>query len=125
MALDVFKEDEVKNMKIRKNDYQAKVDKVLEKNIKEDDIILSSLNLLEMEEDKKIKKSAMTIYLEEEELEILKAVSSMKKTTVSKTINNLIKATVSTTKANLPSNFDIKEHIKKYDLENKLNKNKK
>jgi hypothetical protein len=125
MALDIFKDD-VKNIKIRKNDYQTKVDEVLDKkNIKEEDITLTSLNLLEMEEDKKIKKSAMTIYLEEEDLEILKAVSIMKKTTVSKTINTLIKATVSTTKSNLPSDFNLKQYVDKYDVENKLNKNKK
>jgi len=66
-----------------------------------------------MEEDKKIKKTAMTIYLEEEDLDILKTVSFMKKTTVSKTINNLIKATVNTTKANLSTDINVNEYVKK------------
>lgn len=124
MALDIFKDD-TENIKIRKNDYQLKVDKVIEDQIKEEDVALTSLNLLEMEEDKKIKKTAMTIYLEEEDLDILKTVSFIKKTTVSKTINNLIKATVSTTRLNLPNDIDINEYVKKYNLENKVNKNKK
>lgn len=124
MALDIFKDD-TENIKIRKNDYQLKVDKVIEDQIKEEDVALTSLNLLEMEEDKKIKKTAMTIYIEEEDLDILKTVSFIKKTTVSKTINNLIKATVSTTRLNLPNDIDINEYVKKYNLENKVNKNKK
>lgn len=124
MALDIFKDD-TENIKIRKNDYQLKVDKVIEDQIKEEDVALTSLNLLEMEEDKKIKKTAMTIYIEEEDLDILKTVSFIKKTTVSKTINNLIKATVSTTRVNLPDDININEYVKKYNLENKVNKNKK
>lgn len=124
MALDIFKDD-TENIKIRKNDYQLKVDKVIEDQIKEEDVALTSLNLLEMEEDKKIKKTPMTIYIEEEDLDILKTVSFIKKTTVSKTINNLIKATVSTTRVNLPDDININEYVKKYNVENKVNKNKK
>lgn len=123
MALDIFKED-VEEIKIRNNDYQIKVDKAIDNKIKEEDVSIASLNLLEMEEEKKIKKIPMTIYLEEEDLDILKTVSAIKKTTVSKTINTIIKATVNTTKSNLPENIDIKAHVKKYNLENKSNKNK-
>lgn len=123
MALDIFKDD-VEEIKIRNNDYQIKVDKAIDNKIKEEDVSIASLNLLEMEEEKKIKKIPMTIYLEEEDLEILKTVSAIKKTTVSKTINTIIKATVNTTKSNLPTDIDIKSHVKKYNLENKSNKNK-
>lgn len=123
MALDIFKDD-VEEIKIRNNDYQIKVDKAIDNKIKEEDVSIASLNLLEMEEEKKIKKIPMTIYLEEEDLDILKTVSAIKKTTVSKTINTIIKATVNTTKSNLPENIDIKAHVKKYNLENKSNKNK-
>ncbi|CEN31418.1 hypothetical protein [Paraclostridium sordellii] len=124
MALDVFKED-VKDIKIRKNDYQTKVDKVIENNIKEEDISIGTLNLLEMEEEKKIVKTPQTIYLEEDDLKLLKAVSSIKNTTIGKTINNIIKVAVETTKASLPDDFDIDKQSLKYDRDNKVKKNKK
>lgn len=121
MALDIFKED-VSEIKIRKNDYQNKVDSVIENSI---DIDLDGVNLLVMKEEKKAKKIPLTIYLEEEELNILKSVSVLKNTTVQKTIGNLVKSTVNTTKANLPSDFNVSEMVKKYDKENKVKKNKK
>lgn len=121
MGLDIFKED-VSSIKIRKNDYQKKIDEVIDDN---NDISIASLNLLEMEEEKKIKKTPITIYLEEEELNVLKAVSITKNTTVPKTISNLLKSTVSITKSNLPSDFNIDDKVKQYDKENKVKKNKK
>lgn len=124
MALDVFKED-VKDIKIRKNDYQTKVDKVIENNIKEEDISIGTLNLLDMEEEKKIVKTPQTIYLEEDDLKLLKAVSSIKNTTIGKTINNIIKVAVETTKTSLPDDFDIYKQALKYDKDNKVKKNKK
>ena len=66
------------------------------------------LNLLDMEEQKEAsKKSAMTIYFEEEDLMLLKAVSKLKKTTVNKTVKNILEATIKTTRANLPDGFDV------------------
>lgn len=124
MALDVFKED-VKDIKIRKNDYQLKVDKAIENNINEEDIVIATLNLLDMEEEKKVVKTPQTIYLEEEDLKLLKAVSSIKNTTISKTISNIIKVAVDTTKASLPGEFDIDKQAIKYDKDNKVKKNKK
>lgn len=124
MALDVFKED-VKDIKIRKNDYQTKVDKAIENNIKEDDISIGTLNLLDMEEEKKVVKTPQTVYLEEDDLKLLKAVSSIKNTTISKTISNIIKVAVDTTKASLPEGFDIDKQASKYDRDNKVKKNRK
>lgn len=124
MALDVFKED-VKDIKIRKNDYQTKVDKAIENNIKEDDLTIGTLNLLDMEEEKKIIKTPQTVYLEEDDLKLLKAVSSIKNTTISKTISNIIKVAVDTTKASLPEGFDIDKQASKYDRDNKVKKNRK
>lgn len=49
MALDIFKED-IADIKIRKNDYQNKVDTVIENNL---DIDLDGVNLLDMKEEKK------------------------------------------------------------------------
>ena len=120
MALDIFKED-TSNIKIRKNDYQNKVDSVIDNNL---DIDIDGVNLFSMKEEKKTKKVPLTIYLEEEELEILKSVSVVKNTTVQKTIGTLVKSTVKTTKANLPSDFNVSEMVKKYDKENKVKKNK-
>lgn len=121
MALDIFKED-VKDIKIRKNDYQNKVDEVIENNL---DINLDGVNLLAMKEEKKIKKTPITVYIEDDELDILKAVSVIKNTTVSKTISNLVKGSVSTTKSNLPSDFNILDKVSKYDKINKVKKNQK
>lgn len=121
MALDIFKED-ISEIKIRNNDYQNKVNSAIESNL---DIDIEGVNLLSMKEEKKVKKVAVTIYLEEEELDILKAVSVLKNTTAPKTISNLIKSTVSTTKSNLPSDFNISDMVKKYDRENKVKRNKK
>lgn len=122
MALDIFKDDE--DIKIRKNDYQSKVDEVIENNIKEEDLPVSSLNLMEIEKEVKIKKIPMTIYIEENDLNILKTVSVIKNTSVSKLINNIIKTTANTTKNSLPKDIDIKSYVKKYDLENKSKKKK-
>lgn len=116
MALDIFKED-VSDIKIRKNDYQSKVNTVIENSL---DIEVEGINLLTMKEEKKVKKQPLTVYIEEEELEILKAVSVLKNTTVQKTISNLIKSTVNTTKVNLPSDFNVSDMVKKYDRENKV-----
>lgn len=124
MALDVFKED-VKDIKIRKNDYLSKVDKAIENNIKEEEISIGTLNLLDMEEEKKIVKVPQTIYLEDEDLILLKAVSSIKNTTTSKTIANIIKVAIDTTRASLPEGFDIDKQAAKYDRDNKVKKNKK
>ena len=121
MALDIFKED-TSNIKIRKNDYQNKVDSVIDNNL---DIDIDGVNLFSMKEEKKTKKVPLTIYLEEVELEILQSVSVVKNTTVQKTIGTLVKSTVKTTKANLPSDFNVSEMVKKYDKENKVKKNKK
>ena len=121
MSLDIFKED-VSDIKIRKNDYQNKVDSIIENNL---DMEFNGINLLDMKAEKKLKKVPLTIYLEEHELEILKSVSYLKNTTVQKTIGHLIKGTVSTTKSNLPSDFNIDEMVKKYDKVNKVKKNKK
>lgn len=58
MGLDIFKED-VSSIKIRKNDYQNKVDEVIDYN---NDISIASLNLLEMEEEKNKKDTYNYIF---------------------------------------------------------------
>ncbi|CEJ75413.1 Uncharacterised protein [[Clostridium] sordellii] len=78
-----------------------------------------------MEEEKKIVKAPQTIYLEEDDLKLLKAVFSIKNTTIGKTINNIIKVAVETTKDSLPDDFDIDKQSLKYYRDNKVKKSKK
>lgn len=119
-----FDEEEIvipdKNFKVKVND-------IVEKNREDKELEIQSvgLNLFEMEENKEVtKKSAMTIYFEEEDLMLLKAISKLKNTTVNKTINNILESTINTTRANLPDGFDVVGMSKEYDLKNKDKGNK-
>lgn len=70
-------------------------------------------------------KTPQTIYLEEDDLKLLKAVTYIKNTTIGKTINSIIKVAVKTTKASLTDDFDIDKQLLKYDRDNKVKKSKK
>ncbi|CEN86360.1 hypothetical protein [Paraclostridium sordellii] len=59
-------------------------------------------------------KTPQTIYLEEDDLKLLKAVSSIKNITIGKTINNIIKVAVETIKASLPDDFAVDKQALKY-----------
>ena len=86
-----------------KKDFKNKVNNIVEKTIEEKDVVVQAvgLNLFEMEEHKEAtKKSAMTIYFEEEDLMLLKAISKLKKTTVNKTVKNILETTINI--ANIP-----------------------
>ena len=110
-----------------KKDFKNKVNNIVEKTIEEKDVVVQAvgLNLFDMEEQKEAsKKSAMTIYFEEEDLMLLKAISKLKKTTVNKTVKNILETTINTTRANLPDGFDIVGMSKEYDLKNKDKGNK-
>ncbi|MDU6249090.1 MAG: hypothetical protein E6612_09255 [Paeniclostridium sordellii] len=78
-----------------------------------------------MEEEKSIKKTAISVYFKEEDLNLLKAISQTKNTTVNKTIMNILETTIKTTKANLPKDFDIVKKAKEYDKRNKNKGNRK
>lgn len=69
---------------------------------------------------KKIVKTHQSIYLEDDDLKLLKTVSYIKNATIGKTINNIIKVVVETTKASLPDDFDINKQSLKYDRDNKV-----
>ena len=119
--------DENEEVEIPKKNFKSKVNKIVEESIEHNDVEIQSvgLNLFEMEEYKEAtKKSAMTIYFEEEDLMLLKAISKLKNTTVNKTIKNILENTINTTRANLPDGFDVEGMSKEYDLKNKDKGNK-
>lgn len=106
--------------------YKKKVNTRVEKSIKEKEVEIPSigLNLFDMKENKEAKKSPMTIYFEEEDLMLLKAISKLKNTTVNKTIKTILEDTFKITRANLPDGFDVEGMSKEYDLKNKDKGNK-
>lgn len=129
MSAEKFKNSKFDEDKIvpPKKDFKSKVNNIVDKTIEEKDVVVQAvgLNLFEMEEHKEAtKKSAMTIYFEEEDLMLLKAISKLKKTTVNKTVKNILETTINTTRANLPDGFDIVSMSKEYDLKNKDKGNK-
>ncbi|WP_270647489.1 hypothetical protein [Paeniclostridium hominis] len=122
MGIDKFLKDD-ESIELPKKDYKSKVDSKLKTKFEDDEPISNSLNLLAMEEDKKAsKKVAMSIYFDEEDLKLLKAISKIKNTTVNKTVMSIIEQPLTTTRDNLPNDFDIDKLSKEYD---KTSKNKK
>lgn len=122
MGIDKFLVDEEK-VELPKKNYKSKVDDKLKTKFEEEEAKPNSINLLEMEEDKKSsKKVSMSIYFEEEDLKLLKAISKFKNTTVNKTVMSILEGPLETTKSNLPSDFNIDKLAKDYD---KTSRNKK
>ncbi|GAA0703145.1 hypothetical protein GCM10008904_09990 [Paraclostridium ghonii] len=122
MGIDKFLVDEEK-VELPKKNYKSKVDDKLKSKFEEDEVISNSLNLLDMEEDKKVnKKVSMSIYFNDEDLKLLKAISKLKNTTVNKTIMSILEGPLDTTRNNLPSDFNIDKLAKEYD---KNSRNKK
>lgn len=122
MGIDKFLVDEEK-VELPKKNYKSKVDDKLKTKFEEEEVKPNSINLLEMEEDKKSsKKVSMSIYFEYEDLKLLKAISKFKNTTVNKTVMSILEGPLETTKSNLPSDFNIDKLAKDYD---KTSRNKK
>lgn len=124
MGLEKFMDD-ANDIKITKKSYKSKVDNEVKNKFEQDIIIPAGLNLLDMEEEKPIKKTAISVYFKEEDLNLLKAISQTKNTTVNKTIMNILETTIKTTKDNLPKDFDIVKKAKEYDKRNKNKGNRK
>lgn len=118
MGLEKFMDD-ANDVKITKKNYKDKVDSEVKNTFEKDIIISSGLNLLEMEEEKSVKKTAISVYFKEEDLNLLKAISQAKNTTVNKTIMNILETTIETTRDNLPKDFDVNKKAKEYDKKNK------
>ncbi|WP_195947858.1 hypothetical protein [Paraclostridium bifermentans] len=122
MGIDKFLVDEEK-VELPKKNYKSKVDDKLKTKFEEEEVKPNSINLLEMEEDKKSsKKVSMSIYFEEDDLKLLKAISKFKSTTVNKTVMSILEGPLETTKSNLPNDFNIDKLAKDYD---KTSRNKK
>lgn len=122
MGIDKFLVDEEK-VELPKKNYKSKVDDKLKTKFEEDEVKPNSINLLEMEEDRKSsKKVSMSIYFEYEDLKLLKAISKFKNTTVNKTVMSILEGPLETTKSNLPDDFNIDKLAKDYD---KTSRNKK
>ncbi|MCR1850896.1 hypothetical protein NSA42_16590 [Paeniclostridium sordellii] len=124
MGLEKFMDD-ANDIKITKKSYKSKVDNEVKNKFEQDIIIPVGLNLLDMEEEKSIKKTAISVYFKEEDLNLLKAISQTKNTTVNKTIMNILETTIKTTKDNLPKDFDVVKKAKEYDKRNKNKGNRK
>ncbi|CEN21121.1 hypothetical protein [Paraclostridium sordellii] len=124
MGLEKFMDD-ANDIKITKKSYKSKVDNEVKNKFEQDIIIPAGLNLLDMEEEKSIKKTAISVYFKEEDLNLLKAISQTKNTTVNKTIMNILETTIKTTKDNLPKDFDVVKKAKEYDKRNKNKGNRK
>lgn len=122
MGIDKFLVDEEK-VELPKKNYKSKVDDKLKTKFEEEEVKPNSINLLEMEEDKKSsKKVSMSIYFEDDDLKLLKAISKFKNTTVNKTVMSILEGPLETTKSNLPDDFNIDKLAKDYD---KTSRNKK
>lgn len=124
MGLEKFMNDS-DEIKITKKNYKDRVDNELKTKFEQDILASSGINLLEMEEEKTIKKTAISVYFKEEDLNLLKAISQIKNTTVNKTIMNILENTINTTRDNLPKDFDINKKVKEYDKKNKNKGNRK
>jgi hypothetical protein len=111
--------DDCDEVKITKKSYKDKVDNELKTKFEKDILVSGGINLLDMEEEKSVKKTAISVYFKEEDLNLLKAISQAKNTTVNKTIMNILETTINTTKENLPKDFDINKKVKEYDKRNK------
>ncbi|MBS6509299.1 MAG: hypothetical protein KH369_13950 [Paraclostridium bifermentans] len=122
MGIDKFLVDEEK-VELPKKNYKSKVDDKLKTKFEEEEVKPNSINLLEMEEDRKSsKKVSMSIYFEVDDLKLLKAISKFKNTTVNKTVMSILEGPLETTKDNLPDDFNIDKLAKDYD---KTSRNKK
>ena len=75
MSIEKFK-NEANEMQIPKKDFRNKVDKIVEETIENNEVEVTTLglNLFEMEAKEAVKKTGMTIYFEEDDLRLLKAI---------------------------------------------------
>ena len=126
MGLEKFIDD-ASEVKITKKSYKDKVDNEIKNTFGDGKTsygesfadFIGGVNLLEMEEEKSVKKTAISVYFKEEDLNLLKAISQIKNTTVNKTIMNILDTTIETTRGNLPKDFDVNKKAKEYDKRNK------
>ena len=114
MGINKFMEslDDANEIKVPKKDYKNKVDEKLKTKFEKDEEIKSyvGMNLLDIGKEKHTnKKIAMSIYFEEDDLKLLKAISNFNNTTVNKTVMSILESPLNITRDNLPKDFDVEK----------------
>ena len=130
MGINKFMEslDDANEIKVPKKDYKNKVDEKLKTKFEKDEEIKSyvGLNLLDIGKEKHTnKKIAMSIYFEEDDLKLLKAISNFNNTTVNKTVMSILESPLNITRDNLPKDFDVEKLANKYDKNSRSKSSKK
>lgn len=119
MGLDKFIQDDLGKKNIDKSEdihipnknYKDKVNIAIENSLN------STYNLMDIPEKKESsKKVPMSIYFEENDITLLKAIAYKKGMTVNNLIMDIIKRPLETTRDNLPNSFDISTLANQYDL---------
>ncbi|MCC0728353.1 hypothetical protein KGF51_18350 [Clostridioides sp. ZZV14-6045] len=72
-------------------------------------------SLLEVKENEEIKKESVSIYFESEDINVLKAVAQIKKTTINKLVLDVLKPVIDATRTDLEGSEDIEKLAKSYD----------
>ena len=76
-------------------------------------------SLLEVKENEEVKKESVSIYFESDDINVLKAVAQIKKTTINKLVLDVLKPVIAATRADLEGNEDIEKLAKSYDKRKK------
>ena len=115
MGLDKFFDDEYnEKLDLPKSDYKSRVNNAINSH--------SSFDLMNIEKVTARKKVPMSIYFNEEDLDLLKAIAYNKNLTVNQVVMNILYEPLKVTRYNLPINFNIKNLVNKYN--NKCRKRK-
>lgn len=101
-----------------KIDYRDITEKRIQETFKKNsnDIVSS---LLELKENEEVKKESVSIYFESEDINVLKAVAQIKKTTINKLVLDVLKPVINATKIDLEGSEDIEKLAKSYDKRKK------
>ncbi|HFL3558450.1 TPA: hypothetical protein ACG3SI_003392 [Clostridioides difficile] len=76
-------------------------------------------SLLEVKENEEVKKESVSIYFESEDINVLKAVAQIKKTTINKLVLDVLKPVIYATRIDLEGIQDIEKLAKSYDKRKK------
>ena len=110
MSIDKFlNELDKDDIKIPDNSYKHKVDIFVNK------FDSNNFNLFKFEKTTTNKKVPMSMYFDEQDLAMLKAIAYTKDTTVNKILMSVLKESLDITIDSLPNNFNVSSLAKKYD----------
>ncbi|MCB4305166.1 hypothetical protein LGK37_16960 [Clostridioides difficile] len=76
-------------------------------------------SLLEVKENEEVKKESVSIYFESDDINVLKAVAQIKKTTINKLVLDVLKPVIDATRMDLEDSEDIEKLAKSYDKRKK------